>query len=449
MSHSSPKKLFLIVLVIAVVALAAYLWHSREKPLPPARGTGAIPVVITPALRTDVPHLLNTVGTVESLHSVVVRPQIEGLLTQVLFEEGQYVEQGQLIATIDDRVLQATLNSARAERASNESRLRSAEADLARYTSLIEHNAISRQVLDQQAALVEQLKADIARDQANIEDAQVRLSYTQIHSPVSGRAGIRRVDAGNLVRPTDPEGIVSITQMHPISVLFSVAQSSLEPLRRTREEPQSDLVWAVDRNSGKLLASGPISAIDNAVRTGSGTVQIRANFNNADERLWPGQFVAVRVPVGYSRDAITVPSVAVRLGLNTPFVYRIAEDDTAELVPVAISYRDEDSQRTVIIGDIEAGDKIVVDGFVRLKPGTRISIAEEIPAELANATVSAPQKAADHEAAQTSDTIPGQPAGSAGTSAPPAATQAAADASAPAALSSRAAATAPAVQESK
>lgn len=384
---SSPsKRIFSIVLLLACIG--AVIWFFSRTPQDDssaARRTAAIPVVVAEAVRTDVPHLLNTVGTVESLHSVLIRPQIEGVLTDVLFEEGQDVEKGQLLATIDDRVLVATLNSQKAELASNNARLRSAEADLARYRNLAEHNAIPRQTLEQQEAMVEGLKADIARNEAHIEDARVRLSYTRILSPVSGRAGIRRVDPGNLVRPTDAEGIVTVTQIHPVSVIFSIAQNSLEPLRRTDSEPEGAPVQAIDRSTGKVIATGPISAIDNTVRAGSGTVQIRALFDNQDERLWPGQFVAVRVPVGRSRNALTVPNVAVRLGLDSPFVYRLAADSTAEFVPVRVLYRDEDERRAVIEGDIEAGDKIIIDGFVRLTPGAKVALSQQRNAAMAEA----------------------------------------------------------------
>lgn len=391
MSQSTRKTLLFIVLLVCAAAVIYFLWRGTGGEQTTQRAQTAVPVVVAQVVRTDVPHLLNTVGTVEPLHSVVVRPQIEGVLTAVLFEEGQDVEKGQPIATIDDRVLQATLNSAKAELSSNQSRLRSAEADLTRYRNLVEHSAISRQVLDQQEALVEQLKADLARNEASIEDAQVRLSYTRILSPVSGRVGIRKVDEGNLVRPTDAEGIVTITQVNPISVLFSVAQNSLEPLRRTNREPEGAPVQVIDRDSGALLATGPISAIDNSVRPGSGTVQIRALFDNEGETLWPGQFVAVRVPTGRSRDAITVPSVAVRLGLDNAFVYRIGPDEVAEQVPVNVLYRDEDFRRTVVEADIRPGDKVVVDGFVRLRPNAKVSVIEEVQMQ-------APAAAADNSA---------------------------------------------------
>lgn len=397
MSSSSKKIVTLIVLLACVAVAIWFLWPTAQNNENTTRTPRAIPVVVAEAVQVDVPHLLNTVGIAEPLHSVVIRPQIEGVLTQVLFTEGQDVQLDQKIATIDDRVLQATLNSQKAELASNLARLRSAQVDLSRYRNLAEHNAISRQTLEQQSALVEQLKADVTRNEADIEDARVRLSYTQILSPVAGRVGIRKVDAGNLVRPTDAEGIVTITQINPISIIFTVAQTSLEPLRRTHLESDGATVQAIDRNTGKLLASGPISAFDNTVRAGSGTVQVRAIFDNEDEQLWPGQFVSVRVPVGHSRDAITVPTVAIRLGLDDSFVYRLLADNTVERVPVKVIYRDEDQRQAVIESDIKPGDKVVVDGFVRLVAGAKVSVSAEAPAASAPApavpVTNAPQPA--------------------------------------------------------
>lgn len=378
MSQKSRSFLLIIVLLI-IVAAVVYFFAFAPKGGDQQQAGGApaaIPVIVAPATQRDVPHLLGAVGTVEPLQSVIVRAQTEGTVTRILFEEGAPVQRDELLATIDERVLRATLGSAQAQLLGNESKLHSAQSDLTRYRNLAERNAISRQVLDQQEALVQQLQADVSRDKALIEDAQVRLSYASITSPLSGRAGIRQVDEGNFVRVGDEGGIVRVTQMHPISVLFAVPQASFAALRSMSGTPELSQVLVLDRDSGQELASGPIRAVDNLVRQGSGTVQVRAVFDNESEVLWPGQFVSVRVPVGISRGAIVVPSVAVRLGMESPYVYRLLADETVQMVPVRPGYRDEDTGITVIEEGLAAGDQVVVDGFIRLSPGARVRVAE-------------------------------------------------------------------------
>lgn len=377
MTDSFRKKLIVAALLIVVVVAAYALWTpSGNGDIATANGQSqrAIPIRAAAAEQQDVTHWINAVGTVEPLHRVIVRAQVEGLLTEVLFDEGQVVERGQVLAKIDDRVLRATLRSAEADLISNESQLRNAALDLQRYRNLAQSNAISKQVLDQQEALVEQLNAEANRDKAAIEDARVRLSYTTILSPITGRVGIRKVDAGNFVRVSDAEGIVTVTQMDPISVLFSLPQTSLPALQEVLQEAGQAQVKVMQRQSGQELTSGTVSAIDTEIRPGSGTVQIRAQFDNNEEALWPGQFVAVRVPVGHSKEAVVVPAVALRLGRDGNYVYRLVEGDTVELVPVRSGYHDEATGLVVVEDGLSAGDQVVTDGFVRLRPGAKVRV---------------------------------------------------------------------------
>ncbi len=356
----------LLLAVIMISAGSLYLFRSSAPPQP-ASEPAPVPVSTVRAEQYDVAHLSDAVGTVTSLQNVVVRSQVEGILAEVFFNEGDLVQSGQQLARIDDRALAATLATTQAQLTRDQAQLDVAEQDLKRYHALIEHNAVSRQVVDQQIALVEQLRAVTELDRASVELARVNLSYTRIYSPVTGRVGIRHVDAGNLVRTNDTAGIVTVTQVDPISVVFPVSGETLRALRAV--QAQEGAVAAVDRFSGEILGHGKIAAFDNAIDASTGTSRVRAVFDNKAERLYPGDFVAVHISTGMTRNATVVPSVAVRPGLDGYFVYRI-KDAAAERVPVRVGYSNDSI--AVIVEGIAPGEAIVTDGHSRLKPGARV-----------------------------------------------------------------------------
>lgn len=363
--------------VLGIGAAGLFFASAPGQSQQPASAPPPVPVKAVAAERRDIPHLVETVGTVASLQGVVVRAQVDGILTEILFNEGDRVEKGQLLATIDDRALSAALAAAEASLERDRALLKAAELDLARYRSLAARDNVPRQTLDRQVAEVDQLRAAVRLGEANVRTAQVNLSHTRILSPVSGRAGIRRIDVGNLVRAADADGIVSVAQVDPISVIFPVPQSTLGRLRDSARDPAGARVEALDRDTGRPLAEGRIIAFDNGLDPASGTARVRAQFDNGAENLAPGAFVAVRVRTGLTPDAVVLPSAAVRPGIEGPFVYRVREGK-AERVPVSLGYRDDEV--AVIAQGVGAGDIVVSDGYSRLNNGTRVAVAEQVAA---------------------------------------------------------------------
>lgn len=360
------------ILALAGVGLWWALRSTQAPPEPPA--PTPIAVNVMEVQQRDVPHLTSGIGTVQSLHNVTIRSQVDGVLTQVLFAEGQLVEQGDLLATIDDRAIVASIEQARAEKARNDAQLKQAQIDLKRYTNLLAEDAIAAQTVDQQAAQVQQLRAAIAANEATVAAGEVQRSYTRIVAPVRGRVGIRRVDAGNLVRTTDAEGLVTVTQIDPIAVMFSLPQDVLPRIQDILNQRMSAPVTALDRAEGEVLARGRLATIDNEIDASTGTIMLKAEFPNTEARLWPGQFVAVQLQIGLSDDALVISPTAIQRGRDEPFVYRV-EGDKVEVAPVAIEYETED---VIVIGNgLAAGDTVVSDGQSRLKPGARVKVQDK------------------------------------------------------------------------
>ncbi|NER60922.1 efflux RND transporter periplasmic adaptor subunit [Pseudomonas sp. MAFF212428] len=373
----SSSRVVLFGLVAVAVGLALYLTVGRPSISPPATPR-AVPVSVIQVVQQDVAHYLSAIGAVQSLHSVVIRPQLEGVLTRVRVKEGQWVNQGDLLATLDDRSIRASLDQARAQLGQSQAQLQVADVDLKRYRLLSQDNGISRQTLDQQQALVNQLKAAILGNQAAIAAAQVQLSYTQIRSPVTGRVGIRNVDEGNLVRTSDTLGLFSVTQINPIAVEFALPQQWLPTLQALVADAQPAPVKAYldgDGDSGGLLGEGHLSLIDNQIAANTGTLRAKAMFANEQARLWPGQLVSLKIQTRIERNALVVPPGVVQRGIEQPFVYRVEGDKVAS-VPVKVLY--QDSTLNVISG-VAVDDTLVADGQSRLKPGARVEVLPAPP----------------------------------------------------------------------
>ncbi|WP_223523490.1 efflux RND transporter periplasmic adaptor subunit [Pseudomonas sp. BF-RE-24] len=371
----TQKKTVLLVVLLAALVLWFVLKPVTAKPSAPA----AVPVRVVSVVQKDVPRFASGIGTVLSLHSVVIRPQIDGILTRLLVKEGQLVKKGDLLATIDDRSIRASLDQARAQLGESQAQLAVAQVNLKRYKLLSVDDGVSKQTYDQQQALVNQLKATAQGNQAAIDSAQVQLSYTQIRSPVSGRVGIRNVDEGNFLRTSDTEGLFTVTQIDPIAVEFSLPQQMLPTLQRLIAAPEQALVKAyigADGATGELLGEGRLSLIDNQINANTGTLRAKAEFNNAAQRLWPGQLVTLKIQTALDKDALVVPPTVVQRGLEQHFVYRI-KGDKVESVPVVMVYQDSDMH---IIKGVNAGDQLVSDGQSRLKPGSHIQVLSDPPA---------------------------------------------------------------------
>ncbi|HEK1011300.1 TPA: efflux RND transporter periplasmic adaptor subunit [Pseudomonas putida] len=376
MRRPSRSLLLAGLALLALVALAGWYGQRHEAPAP--RAQAATPVRVVSVAEQDVPRFASAIGSVLSLHSVEVRPQVEGILTQVLVKEGQWVKQGDLLATLDDRSIRASLDQARAQLGQSQAQIQVAGVDLKRYRLLSTDDGISKQTLDQQQALVNQLQATVKGNQAAIANAEVQLSYTQIRSPVTGRVGIRNIDPGNLVRTSDTQGLFSVTQIDPIAVEFSLPQQMLPTLQNLLKAPTPALVQAYMDADGErnLLGEGHLALIDNQISANTGTVRVKAEFANKDGRLWPGQLVTVRLRTAIDENALVVPPTVVQRSIDGHFVYRV-DGDKVTSVPVKVLY--QDSTLNIVAG-VKAGDQLVLDGQSRLKPGARIEITPDAPA---------------------------------------------------------------------
>ncbi|MBI6554951.1 efflux RND transporter periplasmic adaptor subunit [Pseudomonas sp. LY-1] len=372
------RKTALIVGVLVVLAIAA--WALTRPAKPKLAAPTAIPVRVVSVAQQDIPRFVSGIGTVLSLHSVVIRPQVDGILTRLLVKEGQQVKAGNLLATIDDRSIRASLEQAKALLAENQAQLQVALINLKRYKALSVDDGVSKQTYDQQQALVNQLNATVQGNQAAIDAAKVQLSYTQIRSPVSGRVGIRTVDEGNFLRTSDAQGLFSVTQIDPIAVEFSLPQQMLPTLQSLIAAPTPASVDAylgadTDGQTGDLLGEGHLSLIDNQISSTTGTLRAKAEFNNATQRLWPGQLVTIKIQTGLAKNALVVPPTVVQRGLDAHFVYRV-NGDKVEEVPVQVTYQNSD---VTLIKGVQAGDVLVSDGQSRLKAGARVDVLKEPP----------------------------------------------------------------------
>lgn len=373
-----PGKTLAIAGLLAV-AVAVAAWVALKPASARLVAPSAIPVRVVSVVEQDVPRYVSGIGSVLSLHSVVIRPQIDGILTRLLVKEGQLVKAGDLLATLDDRTIRANLDQARAQLGESQAQLQVAAVNLQRYKLLSVDDGVSKQTYDQQQALVKQLKATAQGNQAAIDAAQVQLSYTQIHSPVTGRVGIRNVDEGNFLRMTDTQGVFSVTQIDPIAVEFSLPQQMLPTLQRLIAAPQPaavDAYLGADGATGDLLGEGHLSLIDNQIKADTGTIRAKAEFDNASQKLWPGQLVTIKIQTALDKGALVVPPTVVQRGLDQHFVYRV-KGDKVETVPVHVVY--QDSELNIIKG-VQAGDVLVSDGQSRLKPGSTVQVLSAPPA---------------------------------------------------------------------
>ena len=373
----AKKTVVTAALLVGLTAGAA--WFFNKPATARLAAPTAIPVRAVQVLQQDVPRYVSGIGTVLSLHSVIIRPQVDGILTRLLVREGQQVKAGDLLATLDDRSIRASLDQAKAQLAQNQAQLQVAQVNLKRYKLLSVDDGVSKQTYDQQAALVNQLKATAQGNQAAIDAAQVQLSYTQIRSPVTGRVGIRTVDEGNFLRVSDAQGLFSVTQIDPIAVEFSLPQQMLPTLQQLVRAQDPAAVQAYlgtdSNNAGTLLGNGHLSLIDNQINTGTGTIRAKAEFDNAQQKLWPGQLVTVKIQTALDRGALTVPPTVVQRGLDQHFVFRI-KGQQVESVPVQVLY--QDSELNIIAG-VQAGDVLVSDGQSRLKPGSQVQVLNAPP----------------------------------------------------------------------
>jgi multidrug efflux system membrane fusion protein len=328
-----------------------------------------IPVTIATVEQRDVPVWLSGIGSVQPQNAVTIKVRVDGQLQSVMFAEGQDVHAGEVLAQIDPRPFQAQIAQARANQAKDLAQLNNAKLDLQRYNSLVSNQYATRQSVDTTRATVAQLEAAIAADQSAIDMAQLQLDFATIKSPLDGRAGMRLVDEGSIVHPGDTGGLVVITQMAPIALLFTLSQDDLPAILAAQATGRVS-VAAYSRDGAKLLASGTLAFIDSQVDAASGQVRLKADFDNKNRALWPGMLVTARLLARVEKGVLVAPSTTIQLGPNGQFVYVVRADRTVEVRPVQ-SEAVEGSQ-AVIRNGVKAGEQVVADGQYRLKAGSRV-----------------------------------------------------------------------------
>ncbi|AKM00795.1 MULTISPECIES: MdtA/MuxA family multidrug efflux RND transporter periplasmic adaptor subunit [Burkholderia cepacia complex] len=349
----------------------------RGRGGPAAMANVPQPVSVATATQGEMPIVLSALGTVTPLANVTVKTQLSGYLQSVSFQEGQIVRKGDVLAQIDPRPYQVSLENAEGTHARDSALLATARLDLKRYQTLLSQDSIASQTVDTQASLVKQYEGAVKTDQAAIDSAKLNLTYARITAPVSGRVGLRQVDPGNYVTPGDSTGIVVITQLQPMSVIFTTSEDNLPQILKQVNAGQKLSVTAYNRNNTVPLETGSLATLDNQIDTSTGTVKLRANFDNKAGMLFPNQFVNTRLLVDVMRDATIVPTSAVLTGSIGQFVYVVKPDNTVTVRKVKIG--PVDGERTSIVSGIALGERVVTDGSDRLREGATISIPADKP----------------------------------------------------------------------
>jgi membrane fusion protein, multidrug efflux system len=369
---------WILLLAGLLVAIAAYFFLIRPQSQAAKKGQAAappgVPVVAVAAKKTDFNVYLTGLGSVTPVNTVTVRTRVDGQLMEVLYQEGQVVGSGDLLATLDARPFEAQLTQAEGQLARDQALLENARLDLQRYRVLWDQDSIPQQQLDTQKALVRQLEGTVKNDQGQIESAKVNLAYCRITSPIGGRIGLRLVDQGNIVHVSDTNGLVVITQVQPITVIFPIPEDSLPQVLARLKTGEHLPVEAYDREMRRKIAAGSLLTVDNQIDPTTGTVRLKAIFPNAGNELFPNQFVNARLLVEVRRGAIVVPAPALQRGPQATFVYLVKPDRTATVRPVTVG-EIQGGEASVKTG-LSAGELVVVDGADRLREGTRVELRE-------------------------------------------------------------------------
>ncbi|WP_420223646.1 MdtA/MuxA family multidrug efflux RND transporter periplasmic adaptor subunit [Pigmentiphaga litoralis] len=402
---------WLVALLLILAAVGWWWWHGRTTQEaapgatgasrasgargprapgaggpPGAAGAGAfatppIPVKAEAARSENLDVFIKSLGTVTSFNTVTVRSRVDGELMKVLFKEGQRVKAGDLIAQIDPRAYQVALSQAQGTLQQNQAQLENARKDLDRYQTLFSQDSIARQQVDTQAALVRQYEGTLKTNQAAVDNARLQLDYTRVTAPIAGRVGLRQVDQGNLVRSSDTNGLVIITQTQPISVIFTIAESDLPRVLQQLRGGNRLAVEAYDRADLVKIADGVLDTLDNQIDVTTGTVKMKARFDNKDESLFPNQFVNARLHVRTLKDATVIPTAAVQRGTPGTFVYVVKPDNTIDVRVIKLGQ--PNGERVAVTEGLAPGEKVVVEGVDRLRAGAKVDVvtgAAEVPA---------------------------------------------------------------------
>lgn len=376
---TSRQWLIGLVLLAVLGVLLWWFWPSTPKSQQMGRGPfddmGPVPVRLAKVEQGDFAIELKALGTVTAYNTVNVRSRVDGELVKVLFEEGQKVKAGQLLAVIDPRSYEVALQQAQGALQENQAQLQNAELDLARYKGLYAQDSIAKQTLDTQQALVNQYRGSLKSNQADVATAKLNLDFTQIRAPIAGRLGLRQLDIGNLVSSGDTTPLVVITQTDPISVIFTIPEGDLPAVLQRRREGASLAVEAWDRGETLKLASGTLESLDNQIDTATGTVKLKARFDNAEQMLFPNQFVNVRLRVNDRQGATIVPSAAVQFGNQGTFVYVVDAESKVSIRPVVIAA--SDAERSLVGSGVEPGERVVLEGTDRLRDGGKVEVIDD------------------------------------------------------------------------
>ncbi len=366
--------------VAVVVAVGAYVMYGQQQQQEQKQKRARTfadqpaPVLAARATVADVPVYLDAVGTTRALNTVTVRAQVSGQIVKVGFREGQDVKRGEVLAEIDPRTYQAQYDQAVAKKAQDEATLANARIDLDRYARLVASNSGSKQQADTQKALVAQLEAQVQGDQAAIDNTKTMLGFTKVTSPIDGRTGLRLIDEGNLVQANDANGIVVITQIRPISVMFNLPQQQFAQVNKAfAQGPLS--VDAMATDSRTVVDRGKLQVIDNQMDQTTGTIRMKAEFPNPDLQLWPGQFTNVRLLVETLKQVVTIPTGAIQRGPSGTFVYVVDAESKVAVRPVTVAQQDD--TRAVIANGVQVDERVVTTGFTRLSAGTRVNVQQE------------------------------------------------------------------------
>ena len=377
-STFTKKRIIVSVSILAIIVAAALIWFyagnssaGKAEQAKKSRTT-AVSVLAVPAKQTDFNIYITALGTVTPLNTVTLRTRVDGQLMDVLFKEGQVVKSGDLLARIDPRPFQVQLLQAEGQLTRDQELLKNAKLDLERYRVLWKEDSIPKQQLDTQEALVRQYEGTIKTDEGAIESAKLNLTYCRITAPISGRIGLRLIDPGNIVRQSDATGLLVITQIEPISVLFPIPEDSLQSVLAGMREGKKLPVVAYDREMKQKLATGYLLTVDNQIDTTTGTVRLRGGFANKEHELFPNQFVNVRLLMGVQKDAIVVPSSAIQRGPKGTFVYVVKADSTAEMRAVTIG--EIQSGYAPVQSGLSGGETVVIDGSDRLREGAKVEV---------------------------------------------------------------------------
>lgn len=393
MSARSSKSSLLITLrpwLISAAALVALLLlvqqlakpNAPQRPERGPRGAANEEFLVSASAveRVDLPVHYNALGTVTAFNTVVVRSRVDGELVKVLFEEGQRVKAGDLLAVIDPRSYRAALDEAEGTLQQNQAQLRNAEIDLQRYRDLFAEDSIAKQTLDTQQALVNQYRGTLKANQASVDQAKLNLQFSQVRAPIGGRLGLRQVDVGNQISAGDTAGLVVITQVQPINVVFSLPEPQLPLIRQQLASGKPLPVEAFDRNQQMALASGALASIDNQIDISTGTLKLKARFDNRDEALFPNQFVNVRLLAQTLPQVLVISANAVQRGSQGSFVYVLDGDNRVSMRNVTLGVTAQ--ERLQVLSGLEAGERVVTEGVDRLRDGMQVKVASDTPDNL-------------------------------------------------------------------